>query len=57
MTTTELLIERLEGLHTLIEQMEYDSAMVDSHIVEDKRIIAKLTKLEASEDDSEDERI
>lgn len=57
MTTTELLIERLEGLHKLIEQMEYDSVMVDSHIVEDKRIIAKLTKLEASEDDSEDERI
>ena len=57
MTTSELLIERLEGLHKLIEQMEYDSVMVDSHIVEDKRIIAKLTKLEASEDDSEDERI
>jgi hypothetical protein len=57
MTTLELLIERLEGLHKLIEQTEYDSPAVDSHIVEDKRIIAKLTKMEASEDDSEDERI
>jgi hypothetical protein len=57
MTTLELLIERLEGLHKLIEQTEYDSPAVDSHIVEDKRIIAKLTKMEALEDDSEDERI
>jgi hypothetical protein len=56
MTITELLIERLEGLHKLIEETEYDSPRVDSHIVEDKRIIAKLTKMEASEDDSEDER-
>lgn len=54
MTTSELLIERLESLHKLIESMEFESPALDSHIVEDKRIIAKLTRFETQENDSEE---